>query len=400
MQPLPPPNRGTSSNGNQPRDQQQSENRPPPQAPPTTSTSDAVAQGASVLPSQSESKKKRKHRGGKRKKNRRQSFAAQSDASAIQSTAEGLPDDPLIQVPEDEAAIGRPSDASMPMRRDTDFYARKRNLSEESLESDVLMDHRDQPLMRPRRDSRLLPSLFTSIGRSPGRSNTDTQSPSGRPELGGRRRHRSKQNYDSGGDGDDDGLDVTDRTPLMAGAMQRKSPKEGGYGLFRAHSHTSDMSSASKKNRRRGNTTATSFPRYTDHDYDVNNPPSVPPSPALAARPDDVMVTNGDFFPRSPDSRRTLPAANKDTLIDIDGDLQGDQAANSAPPSPRLKPDGLQRHRTMTLPAEEDVCFPGDDMSEMAEDELGRVRSTAGRHGRRHRRGDWPQLWALDDWSR
>ena len=402
MQPLPPPNRGTPSNGNQARDQTQSENMPSPRPQPTPAQSDAVAQGASVLPSQSDTKKKRKHRGGKRKKNRRQSFAAPSEGSAIQSAAEGFPDDPLIQLPEDVVASGMGGNGNMPARRDSDFYARRRNLSEESLDSDVLLDHRDQPTMRPRRDSRLLPSMFTATGRSPGRSNTQLQSSNGRPELGARRRYRSKQSYNSDHDEAADEFDATDRTPLMTGASLRKSPEQGGYGLFRTRSRTSTISSTSKKNRRRGNTTGTSFPRFTDQEYDVNNPPSVPPSPHLAAHPDDVMVTHGDFLTRSPDSRRNLTAGNMDTLIDIDGDMVDGREANSAPPSPRLKPEGLQRHRTMTMLGEGDVCFPGDEeMSEIVEeDELGRVRSAASRPSRRRRHRQWPQLWALDEWSR
>ena len=119
----------------------------------------------------------------------------------------------------------------------------------------------------------------------------------------------------------------------------------------------------------------------------------------MEAHPDDVMVTNGDFLTRSPDSRRNLSAGNKDALIDIDG--EDNRESNSAPPSPRLKPEGLQRHRAMTMPAEGDVCFPGDEMSELADDDLGRVQSTASKHhSRRRREREWPQLWVLNEWSR
>ena len=403
MQPLPPPNRGTSSTGNQAHDQNQPENTHPAQSRQTTSVSDAVAQGASVLPSQSDPKKKRKHRGGKRKKNRRQSFAAPSETSALESATDGLRDDPLEQLPEDAPALGRSGSTTMPTRQDSDFYARRRNLSEESLDSDTLMDHRDQPAMRPRRDSRLMPSLFTALGRGPGRSNTQTQSPSGRPDLGAKR-HRSKHGNDSAEDEMADEFDATDRTPLMPGAIQRKSPQQGGYGLFRTRSHTSTISSTSKKNtRRRGNTSGTSQPRFTDQEsYDVNNPPSIPPSPHMASQPDDVMFSNGDFLARSPDSRRNLGADSRDALIDIDGDADDNRNAHSAPPSPRLKPDGMQRHRAMTMPAEGDVCFPGEDMSEMVDDDhdLGRNHSLTNKPSRHRRQRQWPQLWVLDEWTR
>lgn len=72
-------------------------------------------------------KKKRKHRGGKRKKNRRQSFAAPSEGTDIHSATEGMQDDPLVQVPEDERVP---------------FYRMRSNMSDESLESEALLDHR------------------------------------------------------------------------------------------------------------------------------------------------------------------------------------------------------------------------------------------------------------------
>ena len=80
-------------------------------------------------PQQQEPRKKRKHRGGKRKKNRRQSFAAPpSEAGTdVPSAVDGLQNDPLAQVPED----GR-----------SDFYRMRSNFSDESLESEALLDHR------------------------------------------------------------------------------------------------------------------------------------------------------------------------------------------------------------------------------------------------------------------
>ena len=50
--------------------------------------------------------------------------------------------------------------------------------------------------------------------------------------------------------------------------------------------------------------------------------------------------------------------------------------------------------------AEGDVCFPGDEISEIVDDDLGRVRSTASRGSRRRHRSQWPQLYVLDEWSR
>ena len=77
-------------------------------------------------PQQSDGKKKRRHRGGKRKKNRRQSFAAPSEGTDIQSVS-GMPDGPLVDIPEDQRAP---------------FYRMRSNLSDESLDSEALLDHR------------------------------------------------------------------------------------------------------------------------------------------------------------------------------------------------------------------------------------------------------------------
>jgi magnesium transporter len=245
-----------------------------------------------------------------------------------------------------------------------------------------------------------MPGIFgamAKVARSPGRSYTDQS-------LDGKRRRLKSRESETAGDSDgdsDEAQDATDRTPLIPGMQQHKSPAvEHGYGLYRARSAASSKSSNSKKTgRRRGNTLGQSHQSFTTPDWDVNNPPSRPTSPAYDDDPVDVMMANGDFLPRSLESRRTIPATNQDTLIDIDQDLLGDQDANSAPPSPRLGPGGLQRHRTAgPYGGEADVCFP-DEISEMAEEDLDRIRSKDGRHRRRRRR-EWPNLWVLDDWSR
>lgn len=298
----------------------------------------------------------------------------------MQSVGDGPTDDPLIE----ESHEGPP-----PIRQP--FYrSNTRNLSGESLESEALLDHRDQPTLRPRRDSRLTPNLFAASYRS---GNIP------RPEMNGRRRHRSQQDVSGHGGSDDE--DTNDRTPLISGAVQRKSPVEAGYGLFRVKSNTSTLSTNSRQQRKRkaALNTSHSFPK-SDPDFDINNPPSVPPSPSFGAQYGDVMVDDGNFLIRSPDSRRNLAAGTKDTLIDIDGD--GDNEPNSAPPSPRLRPEGIQRHRAVTLGAEDDVCFPTDQASE-AGDEYFNSQQPHGPYtnGQRRRRRDrdWPQLWVLEEWS-
>jgi magnesium transporter len=350
--------------------------QPLPPPPPTNpgQSSSALQSAETIIPPAAEGKKKRKHRGGKKRRNRRQSFAAPpSEASARPSITDAT-DDPLIE------------ESSQPS-----FYKLgPSTLSRDSLDSEALLDHRTQPSIRPRRESRLNPNVFSQSylgGSFP------------RPDNGTRRSYRSHQDLPSPG-AEPDEEDVSDHTPLLLGGSQHKSPVDAGYGLFRTKSNTSTLSATSRKQKKRTNGTVTSVPR-SDPTYDVNNPPSVPASPNFGPQYGDVMVDDGNFLPRSPDSRRNLPAAARDTLIDIDGDGEG--GSNSAPPSPRLRPEGIQRHRTMTLPVEGDVCFPGDEAaSEVADDYFERMRPNGRDSGvsrRRRREREWPQVWVLDEWA-
>ena len=131
----------------------------------------------------------------------------------------------------------------------------------------------------------------------------------------------------------------------------------------------------------------------------------MPTSPKLghATGFEDVMVPGGEFgFHRPSGSRNDLTSLSKDALIDIDGRAHSDRGANSAPPSPRLEPDGLHRRRTLPVFAAEDVCFP-TGLSEMGDEEYlppGHSERFTGSSRRRNRRREWPELWALDDWSR
>jgi magnesium transporter len=88
---------------------------------------DSQASSNPPVVQQPDGKKKRKHRGGKRKKNRRQSFAAPSVGTDVESTAGEMSNQPLSQVPEN----GRAS-----------FYGMGSNLSNESMSSEALLDHR------------------------------------------------------------------------------------------------------------------------------------------------------------------------------------------------------------------------------------------------------------------
>ena len=211
--------------------------------------------------------------------------------------------------------------------------------------------------------------------------------------------------HDSSPENSDDDGEANDRTPLIP---SRKSPADHRYGLFSTSRRPSRLrrdsaSTVSSRQKRRGLNREQSFPNFDDG-YDVNNPPSMPASPDLGAADgfDDVMVPGGDFeLRRSLNSRRNLADTPKDAIIDIDGkQAHSDRGANSAPPSPHLEPDLMQRRRTMALPVEGDVCFP-TGLSEIADEDY--LSLTHQRHTsmsrRRGKRREWPALQVLEDWS-
>ena len=130
MQPLPPPKKTLP----EARDTESSGQRPSASVIPESRAVSSAPQGSLSVPqTAADGKRKRKHRGGKKKRNRRQSFAAPSEASTVPEIAEGDQDDPMRQIPGAITSAARET-----------FYRRGqgRNLSDESLDSDVLLDHR------------------------------------------------------------------------------------------------------------------------------------------------------------------------------------------------------------------------------------------------------------------
>ena len=264
--------------------------------------------------------------------------------------------------------------------------------------------------MRARRDSRITP---TTYGPRPGSSNHDTSS-NYRPAYANpfmsneqhRRPRPSRAHKSSGGDSEDD-LITDARTPLLSSSNKHGSSYDmydppSGANKALNNRHSSANTSASSKRRRRLPAREASS-SGAQPDYDVNNPPSVPNSPKLGPDMgyDDVLVT-GSFTPRSPPDRRATAPMVGDQVINIDDAEQAENPfGDSSPGTPRRGSTDKRRH-TMAVPAEEDVCFPLEGMSEMAEDDyMNNGQPQDFTHGQRRRRTrQWPDLSVLDEWSR
>jgi magnesium transporter len=270
--------------------------------------------------------------------------------------------------------------------------------------------------MRVRRDSRISHNpqsarqAQTSIDAVPSYAY-----PPGSPYRSKERRHRQPRqdhaHISSESDDEENGAQTSDRTPLLslmhhdAGAHRPTS----GYGIFTGQGkggqigspirRRSTNTSASSKGRRRlpSYQPSTSSP-YPSHN--VNNPPSVPNSPKLGPRGayGDVMVT-GSYESRSQEDRRTAVPPLRDQIIDIDVDGKL-QIPHTSPSTSRK--DVTERRRIAALPAEEDVCFPLDGLSQLAEDEYApQCQDTGFQNPQRRRRyRQWPDLVVLDEWSR
>jgi magnesium transporter len=114
-------------------------------------------------------------------------------------------------------------------------------------------------------------------------------------------------------------------------------------------------------------------------DYDVNNPPSVPGSPLLDAARDyaDTVYIDQEIG---------------DTIVNVDR-IQGEDPELPVTP---LGPGNLKRR--MTMAAEEDVCFPQDILSEIAEEDDKRDLGRESTRVHRRRRKKWPDIDILEAW--
>ncbi|KAL8808499.1 MAG: hypothetical protein Q9182_000050 [Xanthomendoza sp. 2 TL-2023] len=365
----------------------------------STSASVTISEGAA-------SKKRRNHRGGKRKKSRRQSFAVpdEGDETAIPPRSTHESTDPPT------SSSNRP-----PMYRLGQSGGR--TLSSTSMDSQALLDHREHPPMRTRRESRLGQNVYSARANQSNQESDSQYRPSYPPRSTATSSHpqRARSNHahaSSGGESEAEDVLPTDRSPLLASSNdERATSRQGsGYGMFNGYPGRHGRGS---QNRRSSNTTSTSSKKrrgmpsrqqstsVTPQGHDVNNPPSVPGSPRLGFDMgyDDVMVTDA-LHSQSPHDRRvTIDTHSNDQLIHID-DNETTQCQGTSP-SQRNEAALDHRRHTIANGPEDDVCYPLEGMSEMAdEDDISRDQDNAGQGSRRRRYRKWPDLAALDEWSR
>ncbi|KAI9807130.1 MAG: hypothetical protein M1825_005847 [Sarcosagium campestre] len=320
--------------------------------------------------------RKNKHKNKKKKRNRRQSFAIRSEPEAGDRDA----------LPSRSNSQSNILDASNTPRRPTMYRLGQSggNLSNTSLDSESLLDHRDQQSLRPRRQSLMGQGAF---GPRPGQP---TRSSHAHPSSGG----------ESEGDGTEN---ADDRTPLLSATPRGRQTSHRS--MFQATSSAKKPSTASPassmSSRRRRRVDNGKVYSASPLEYDVNNPPSVPSSPKIG--PDagfgDVMVSSGYGIPRPSETRtQSLPG---DSLIDIDEENAEDSYESQASPHALRKDFSEQRRHTIALKADQDVCFPLDGLSELAEEDSARAQGGQEAPTRRRRRiRQWPDLGVLDDWSR
>ncbi|TRX97725.1 hypothetical protein FHL15_001480 [Xylaria flabelliformis] len=286
---------------------------------------------------------KKKHRAGRKHKHpRRKSFA--------------IP-------PDDFAGDSVSNDAT----NQGTLFAHGRNLSNTSLDSQVLLDHRfselpvirdslpgtnneprDAQYPRPRRPSVLATSYATS-----------------QPHTARLRTMSSRQV-------DEDDAE-TESSPLLTKSARQDSASPRNYGLREG-------------NRSRGSSRSSARPRTVlltpGERHNVNYPPSMPGSPPMGPR-DRVDINFGDVMMRDSLSLDRSPSHS----------LTGEGLD-------QLPPSSFERRQTLALQAAEDVCFPQEGMSEVADDDLQQARDKASMRVRRRQRNKWPDLTILEEWSR
>ncbi|KAK0632314.1 hypothetical protein B0T14DRAFT_419603 [Immersiella caudata] len=197
----------------------------------------------------------------------------------------------------------------------------------------------------------------------------------------GRKRKARPRGVSRGGD---------EQAPLLSSSMFQRAESFGGYGA-------NDGPKRSRPTSRRSSR-ASNRPMFLNpftpglaEGYNVNYPPSVPGTPPLRAS-DRMDMSFGDMMLRD-EIESGLPSPR------ILGDDGEGRVGSGFPPS-------LERRHTIVLDPETDVCFPQEGLSDIVDDDhdhdrdMGMRDPTAARMRARRRRGKWPDLGILDEWSR
>ncbi|KAI2615616.1 cora-domain-containing protein [Hypoxylon sp. NC1633] len=282
---------------------------------------------------------KKKHRAGRKhkKSSRRKSFAATSD----DMQGGGIP----------------PTGATA--NRDG-FYLRGTNLSNTSIDSETLLDHRDHQYPRPRRPSTLATSLQMSQSQSTSRP------------------HTIQEGQVQGGNDDDD--DNNESAPLLSASSRLESDSAQGYGSNDARRmHDRSRPSSTKSGKR-----PQMVPTTPSERYNVNYPPSMPGTPTLGPS-DPIDMSFGDLMMRD----ELVGGASRSESI-TEAEAEADPLLNQSP---------FERRHTLALQAQEDVCFPQEGMSEMADEDANQARDNRSFRTRRRRRNKWPDLSILEEWT-
>ncbi|KAL1634478.1 CorA metal ion transporter [Diplodia intermedia] len=369
-------------------------------APAQPSISSVMAQQATAQQEHDSSRtpngstKKRKHRGGK-KRRRRQSFAAPPSEEHTDVPSDMGPDRPSLADVTSEEALR------------SSFYRLRNKGSNTSLESEALLDHRDQGPLQTRRHSIMQSGFYSPRSNQP----YNRSSPGHRPSTAfpfptaNKRPEGSRTKLSRTERAGIEDEDADDQTPLMGASVNRDSPRFGGYGGLssigspvirfadRMRRRSSVSSGGSSRRRRAGSRPGTIQQRQDD--YDVNNPPSVPGSPRLESDMgfDDVMLTGELDRQRSRGSEREPGPLSRDVLIEIDDESAVRSPQGLSPGSPRNGSSRLDLH-----PAERDVCFPQDLMSDIGREEYAHMTEGPTR-SRRRRKKAWPNISALEEWA-
>ncbi len=172
----------------------------------------------------------------------------------------------------------------------------------------------------------------------------------------------------------------TENTPLLAGSA-RPDP-----GSPRSYSFREDHRRWEQSRSRPGSSRSSNRPHTVlltpGGRHNINYPPSMPGTPALGPL-DRSEINFGDVMMRDSLSLHRSPA-NSVTGGDDDP----------------VQQSSFERRQTIALQASEDVCFPQEGMSEVADDELPQARGKGSLRGRRRRQNKWPDLAILEEWSR